>query len=369
MIQQVRILLADDDERDRERLESLLAAQGYNVKTSRNGKLALFDAIEFHPHVIIINTSLPKMDGYEVLAHIRHNPLLQNVPVIVYTAQSGNVRRAMDLGADDILVKPFTEKDFLHSVNTRLKRYQNQNWASPQKTHEVDTGVFASYYHEFNTLLHGILGGTNLLINAEDRYTPQQTRELLFSILKSGLRLNHSLSNLLLLEEIKRADLNPQLITMFTNGLSEKGWVNKLTGELKHMAVEMYNRPNDLEIDLLDIAIRIKYEYLLRIFIEITDNALKFSRHGQKVTITGDIKGENYIITIKDTGKGFPLPNLNEVAPYKQLSVKKYDHSGLGVGLYLAKRLVQFNFGEITVEATAGEGSTFTVQLPLLKFT
>jgi len=368
MIQQVRILLADDDERERERLESILAAQGYSVKTSRNGKLALFGAIEFHPHVIIINTSLPKLDGYEVLAHIRNNPLLQNIPVIVYTAQSGNIRRAMDLGADDILVKPFTEKDFIHSVNTRLARYKGQNWAQ-QKAHDVDTEVFASYYHEFNTLLHGILGGTNLLINANDKYSPQQTRELLFSILKSGLRLNHSLSNLLLLEEIKRADLNPQLITMFTNGLSEKGWVNKLTGELRHMAVEMYNRPNDLDIQLVDIAIRIKYEYLLRIFIEITDNALKFSRYGQKVSITGNLKGENYLITIKDSGKGFPLPTLDEVAPYKQLSAKKYDHSGLGIGLYLAKRLIQFNFGEITVVQNEEGGSAFIVHLPLLKFT
>ncbi|HWB27923.1 MAG TPA: response regulator [Chitinophagaceae bacterium] len=368
MAQQVRILLADDDEKERERLEGILGAQDFVVKTSRNGKLALFDAIEFHPHVIIINTSLPKMDGYEVLGHIRSNPLLQNIPVVVYTAQSGNARKAMDLGADDILFKPFTDKEFLRSVKTRLERYQKQNSAYPQKAHEVDTDVFASYYHEFNTLLHGILGGTNLLINSNGKYSQQQTQELLFSVLKSGLRLNHSLSNLLMLEEIKRADLNPQLITMFTNGLSEKGWKNKLTGELRHMALEMYNRPGDLEINLLDIAVRIKYEYLLRIFIEITDNALKFSRPGQKVEITGDVEGENYVITIKDNGKGFPPATLDEVSPYRQFSPKKYDHSGLGIGLYIAKRLVIFNFGEIAVVPNEGGGSIFTVNLPLLKF-
>lgn len=368
MIQQVRILLADDDEKERERLEGILATQDYAIKTSRNGKLALFDAIEFHPHVIIINTSLPKMDGYEVLGHIRSNPLLQNIPVIVYTAQSGNTRKAMDLGADDVLVKPFTEKEFTRSVNARLMRYQKQNAVHPQKNHEVDTDVFASYYHEFNTLLHGILGGTNLLINANGKYSAHQTQELLFSVLKSGLRLNHSLSNLLLLEEIKRADLNPQLISMFTNGLSERGWTNKIEGELRHMAVEMYNRAGDLDINLQDIAVRIKYEYMLRIFIEITDNALKFSRNGLKVSVTGFAKGENYVITITDHGKGFPATNLEGVVPYKQFSAKKYDHSGLGIGLYIAKRLVTYNFGEITVEHGVDAGSVFTVYLPLLKF-
>ena len=62
------------------------------------------------------------------------------------------------------------------------------------------------------------------------------------------------------------------------------------------------------------------------------------------------------------------MDNLDGVAPYKQLSAKKYDHSGLGIGLYLAKRLVQFNFGEISVAPNGNEGSVFTVSLPLLKF-
>jgi K+-sensing histidine kinase KdpD len=368
MVQQVRILLADDDEIERERLGGILQAQDYVVKTSRNGKLALFDAIEFHPHIIIVNSSLPKLDGFKVLEHLRSNPLLQNTPVIVYSGQAGIARKAMDLGADDILFKPFTDKEFLRSVKARLTRYQKQHSANPQRSHEVDTEVFASYYHEFNTLLHGILGGTNLLINSNGTYSQQQTQELLFSVLKSGLRLNHSLSNLLLLEEIRRADLNPQLITMFTNGLSQKGWTDKITGELKHMAAEMYNRANDLDIQLKDVAIRIKLEYLLRIFIEVTDNALKFSRPGQAISITGTADEENYTIEIKDHGKGFPLENLDGVAPYKQLSQKKYDHSGLGIGLYLAKRLVIFNFGEISVAPNGSEGSVFTVSLPLLKF-
>ncbi len=368
MVQQVRILLADDDESEREKLGSILEAQDYVVKTSRNGKLALFDAIEFHPHLVIVNSSLPKLDGFKVLEHIRTNPLLQNTPVIVYSGQQGIARKAMDLGADDILFKPFTDKEFVHSVKTRLVKYQKQYSANPQRSHEVDTEVFASYYHEFNTLLHGILGGTNLLINANGKYSPQQTQELLFSVLKSGLRLNHSLSNLLLLEEIRRADINTQLITMFTNGVSQKGWPNKITGELQHMTTEMYKRGDDLDIQLKDVAIRIKAEYLLRIFIEITDNALKFSKAGQKVTVTGRTDEENYIIEIKDNGKGFPHENLDGVAPYKQLSAKKYDHSGLGIGLYLAKRLVQFNFGEISVAPNGGEGSVFTVSLPLLKF-
>jgi len=365
MIQQVRILLADDDENEKERISNILEAQDYVVKTSKNGKLALFDAIEFLPHVFLISFSLPKLDGLKVLEQIRGNALLQNIPVIILAKQGVDSRKAMDLGADDVLLKPFSEKELLRSVKARLLKYEKSVTVGVQKRHEVDTEVFASYYHEFNTLLHGILGGTNLLINSNGAYSQQQTQELLFSVLKSGLRLNHSLSNLLMLEEIRRADINKELITMFTSGVSAKGWTSKIAAELQHMASEMYGRVNDLEVTLQDTDIRIKPEYLLRIFIEVTDNALKFSKPLQKINITGKVEDENYVIKITDHGKGFPLQNLDEVGPYKQFSTKKYDHSGLGVGLYLVKRLVQFNFGEITVNSNT-EGSTFTIVLPLL---
>ncbi len=366
MIQQVRILIADGDENECERISNILEAQGYAVKTSKNGKLTLFDAIEFHPHVFVINILLPKMDGVKVLEQIRANALLQNTPVILYSKHQTDTRGGMDAGADDVLIKPFTDKELLRSVKARLFKYEKLGGAGVQKRHEVDTDVFASYYHEFNTLLHGILGGTNLLINANGTYSENQTRELLFSVLKSGLRLNHSLSNLLLLEEIKRADTNTELITMFTNGVSQRGWVNKIIAELQHMATEMYNRAADLDIRLQDCDIRIKPEYLLRIFIELTDNALKFSKPVQKVIVKGSIDDDNYVIKITDHGKSFPLQNLDAVAPYKQFSTKKYDHSGLGIGLYLVKRIVMFNFGDITVK-TNGDGSTFTVSLPLLQ--
>jgi K+-sensing histidine kinase KdpD len=369
MIQQVRILLADDDETEKERVANILETQDYVVKTSRNGKLALFDAIEFLPHIFIISSSLPKMDGLKVLEHVRGNPLLQNTPVIVYSKLAADNRKAMDLGADDVLLKPFTDKELIQSVKARMLKYEKSITTGVQKRHEVDTDVFASYYHEFNTLLHGILGGTNLLINANGTYSQQQTQELLFSVLKSGLRLNHSLSNLLMLEEIKRADINKELITMFTSGVSPKGWTNKIVGELQHMASEMYARVNDLDIHLEDSFIRIKPEYLLRIFIELTDNALKFSKPQQKVTVTGTSEEENYVIKIIDHGKGFPQHNLDAVGAYKQFSTKKYEHSGLGIGLYLVKRLVLFNFGEIAVGSfTPGTGTIFTVSLPLLQY-
>src|SRR5207253_3646576 len=131
--------------------------------------------------------------------------------------------------------------------------------------HDLDTTVFATYYHEFNTPLHGILGGLNLMLNARDSFTEQQVQELLTSILKSGLRLNHSLANLMLFEEIKRAEVYQELLSMFTNGMAAASWVLKVKNEVLTMAKEIYNRTDDVVVDLQPCDVRANAEYLQRI--------------------------------------------------------------------------------------------------------
>src|SRR5207253_7615336 len=158
--------------------------------------------------------------------------------------------------------------------------------------HDLDTTVFATYYHEFNTPLHGILGGLNLMLNARDSFTEQQVQELLTSILKSGLRLNHSLANLMLFEEIRRAEVYPELLTMFTEGVAKTNWVQKVRTELQTMAKEIYNRSADIVINLQVAEVKMSGEYLQRIILELVDNALKFSKRGEKVYVTGTITGE-----------------------------------------------------------------------------
>ncbi len=369
MEKQFRIQVIEDEENIRENIQELLEAKGYKVHTSSNGKQGVLDAIEYRPHLIICDVMMPKMDGYKVLEYVRKTSIIQNTPFIFLTARvdKTDIRQGMELGADDYLTKPFTYKELQKSIEARLKRHEKLMGEYATLKHELDTTVFASYYHEFNTPLHGILGGLNLLINAKNSFSEAQSHELTKSILKSGLRLNHSLANLMLYEEIKRAEVYTELQSMFINGFSKSVWVQKVKAELATMSKEIYNRTNDLEIDLMPCAVHFHPEYLQRILLELADNALKFSKPGDKVLIKGTAVGEDYIIQVEDNGRGFELASLDDITAFRQYNRRRYEQQGLGIGLYLVKRLVGFASGELQINGKQDQGTKVTITIPLVQ--
>lgn len=363
----MRILVIEDEQNIRDNIQELLELKGYMVRVAVNGKQGVLEAIDFRPNLIVCDVMMPKMDGYKVLEYIRKTSIIQNTPFIFLTAKvdKNDIRQGMDLGADDYLTKPFAHRDLLKAIEARLKRQQKIIGEYSKVKHELDTTVFATYYHEFNTPLHGILGGLNLLLNARSSFAENQVQELLASILKSGLRLNHSLANLMLFEEIKRAEVYPELLSMFCNGLAKVNWVQKMNTELLTMSKEIYNRSADLVINLEPVEIQINPEYLQRMVLELVDNALKFSKSGQQVIINGVTHDEEYKIEVIDTGRGFRLDSLDDIAPFKQYNRKKFEQQGLGIGLYLVRRLVDFNQGHLKITSIEGEGSRISIELPL----
>ena len=365
MEQQTRIQVIEDEINIRENIQELLEAKGYLVRVSPNGKQGVLDAIDFKPHLIVCDVMMPKMDGYKVLEYIRKTSVIQNTPFIFLTARvdKNDVRQGMDLGADDYLTKPFTYKELLKAIESRLKRQQKIIGEYAKVKHDLDTTVFATYYHEFNTPLHGILGGLNLMLNARDSFNEQQVQELLTSILKSGLRLNHSLANLMLFEEIRRTEVYPELLTMFTEGVARTNWVQKVKTELHTMSKEIYNRSADLVIELDVAEVKIRGEYLQRIILELVDNALKFSKRGEKVYVSGIAAGEDYRIQVKDSGRGFELSSLSNIAPFKQFNRNRFEQQGLGIGLFLVKRLTELNNGDLKIMTSEGEGTQVEVHL------
>lgn len=70
------------------------------------------------------------------------------------------------------------------------------------------------------------------------------------------------------------------------------------------------------------------------------------------------------MIEVRDIGKGFVLESLDQIAPFKQFNRSKMEQQGLGIGLYLVKRLVEFNNGELKINSTEEVGTTVTVSLP-----
>ena len=122
-----RVLVVDDDGDIRLLLEELLRGGGYAVETAQDGRAALRAFHENPCELVILDLSMPELDGFETLERIRD---LSDVPVILLTARSGEIDkvRGFRAGADDYVVKPFGRQELLMRIEALLRR-------APEPTH------------------------------------------------------------------------------------------------------------------------------------------------------------------------------------------------------------------------------------------
>ena len=117
------VLIADDD-RDIVRFVELnLRLEGFEVVVATDGQDALDKARDLQPSLILLDTMMPRMDGYEVCSRLRDEQPGAQVPVIMLTAKSLDADRAMAFtaGADDWVTKPFDPADLVSKVKDRLR--------------------------------------------------------------------------------------------------------------------------------------------------------------------------------------------------------------------------------------------------------
>ena len=142
-----KILLIEDDKTVRENTAELLELSNYEVETASNGKLGVEKAKLFLPDVVVCDIMMPEMDGYQVLENLSRNETLSKVPFIFLSAKTDHkdVRRGMNLGADDYLTKPFEEEELMDAIESRLAKADilNAYKTQPKLTNSV---------HSFETL-------------------------------------------------------------------------------------------------------------------------------------------------------------------------------------------------------------------------
>jgi len=119
-----KILLIDDNEDVRSNTAEMLELSNYEVIVAENGKTGIEKALEHRPDLIICDIMMPVLGGYGVLHTVHKNEAIKNTPFIFLTAKTerGDLRRGMELGADDYITKPFSVTDLLNAVDCRLKK-------------------------------------------------------------------------------------------------------------------------------------------------------------------------------------------------------------------------------------------------------
>lgn len=119
-----KVLLIEDDTILRENTAELLELAGYDVSTAPNGKKGVEAATTILPDVIVCDIMMPEMDGYGVLATLSKQDDTKAIPFIFLSAKTErrDIRKGMELGADDYLTKPFEEDELMGAIESRLAR-------------------------------------------------------------------------------------------------------------------------------------------------------------------------------------------------------------------------------------------------------
>ena len=168
-----KILLIEDEISVRENISDLLEAEGFETITAANGKVGIDLAISQVPDIILCDLMMPEVDGYGVLERLRQEMLTATIPFIFLTAKSTrtDIRKGMDLGADDYLTKPFTRAELLGAISSRLdkqmkmKNYLSNNYSdishfSPEMLlikSSLRRAIEAGQRHEFQTYYQPIV--------------------------------------------------------------------------------------------------------------------------------------------------------------------------------------------------------------------
>lgn len=363
------ILVVEDDEDMLEVLALLLQDEGYTVLLANSGESALVLLQQEKPDLIISDVTMPGMDGFDLYEQIVGRGEQARIPFIFLTARGkrSDVRKGMELGADDYLVKPFEPEELLNAIKVRLERATESRAALDVVTAGLQEQIIRTLIHEFRTPLALVVGYTDLLEASGQEINEEDLQAILQGLHSGSERLKGLVEDFLFLSRLSTGSMAGEI------GMRSRETVNP--DEAIDLVLEEFDSQAAAKEVTFEVArgaqgltIAVSHLHLVEIIRRLVDNAIKFSKKGGgNVTVTTGREGAYWVMEIADDGIGIPSEALRWIfEAFRQVDRDKMEQQGAGVGLTIVQGLVEAYGGRVAVESTLGRGSTFTVRLPLV---
>ncbi|MGQ9887180.1 MAG: hybrid sensor histidine kinase/response regulator [Aggregatilineales bacterium] len=359
-----KILVIEDERSVLQSTLQILALEGYDVRGASNGRDGVAYAREYLPDLVICDIMMPGMNGYEVLATLRDLSVTALTPFIFLTARADrrDVRRGMNLGADDYLTKPFTAAELIDSIEARLRISQKVQRITEERLNQLRNSVLLAVPHELRTPLTSVLGFSEMMISEGLALEPEQMVQMARYIYTAAERLSRLVENHLLYAQTEIMRLDAGHADIFLNGTCQT------CKAVEPQALETASRAgrlSDLRLEVRDAVAAIREEYLRKIVAELVDNACRFSAEATPVLVRGAVSGGVYALEIADHGRGMSAEEIASIGTYIQFGRAYYEQQGAGLGLIIARRLAEIHGGRLDVTSAPGRGTTVRVEVPL----
>lgn len=358
-----RILIIEDENNLRQAIADFLEVEGFKCLQAADGTEGIDIARTELPDIIICDIKMPGLNGHEVLKELRRDSRTSSIPFIFLTAlvEKGDIRKGMELGADDYLTKPFLTQDLLSAIKTRLHKSQELK----ERFHDLRKSLVHKLPHEFRTPLVSIIGYAQLLIDRYKENTDPAIIEYSKSIYDAGVRLNKMIQNFIVFTKLKLVSGDAKFKVEFQ---AEPTLIShSLIKSISETIASRYNRINDLVVKGTDGIIKISLNELNVVLEELVDNAFKFSTVGSLVAIETYTSGKDFIIQIKDNGRGMTDEQIKQIDAYVQFDRDQYEQQGMGLGLTISQELTEMYGGKFNIKSKFGNYTEITMLFPLVE--
>lgn len=411
------VMIVDDSPGNLRVLESMLTNSGYRVRPATSGPMALKAAQTLVPDLILLDILMPDMDGYAVCRALKTHPFTRSIPVIFISAldEVFDKLNGFRAGGVDYITKPFQAEEVLARVDTHLTLRKAQSQleernlqlqetnarleheiaerqraeAALQRSHdELETRVrertaelaeakevaevanlaknnfLSSVSHELRTPLNTILGFAQLLEAQIPGPLNAKQEEQVRRILTGGHQLLALIKDVL---DLSQVDLG-------------KLCLNRKEVRIKHLLESsvLAIRERDLRDDLIltvalspecqPLEIMADEVRLKQVMFNLLTNAVKFTPGPGTIVVAANVRDKQCVISVTDSGIGIAAEELERIFEnFYQVKGGLVDKTrGVGLGLPIAKRLIELHGGRIWVESAGAEqGSCISFTLPL----
>ncbi len=364
-----KILIVDDVVSNVLLLKILLTNEKFQVCTANCGSMCIEQAKAEKPDLILLDVMMPDISGFDTAVILKKDPQTADIPIIFLTALNNpsDLVHGFQVGANDFLTKPFNKEELvvrvMHQITLvaakRLIQRQNEELLATINNRDKMYSVIA---HDLRSPMASIRMVLNLVVSA---ITPEAIGKELFDLLDKANRESEEchdlLDNLLkwtksqtgrlsvVLQDLDLNDIIPGVVDIF-----------EMIAATKKITLNYQGTPTPLMV-------RADNDMMKTVIRNFMSNAVKFSPEGSSIEITMKPEGDFAKVSVRDHGVGIAPERLDSIFHKGETTYGTGGEEGSGLGLQLCADFSRKIGGDVMVESVLGEGSTFSLLLPLIK--
>jgi two-component system sensor histidine kinase/response regulator len=363
-----KILIVDDVVSNVLLLKILLTNEKFQVCTANCGNMCIEQAKAEKPDLILLDVMMPDISGFDTAVILKKDPELKDIPIIFLTALNSpaDLVKGFQVGASDFLSKPFNKEELLVRVMHQIALVDAKRTIQRQNRELLATitnrdKMYSVIAHDLRSPMASIRMVLNLVVaSTSPELVGPELFELLDKANKESEEVHDLLDNLLKWTKSQTGRLSVVMQDLDLNDI--------IPGVVDIFEMIAATKKIHLSYSGSSVIVRADNDMLKTIVRNFMSNAVKFSPEDSTIEIAVTTADADFAkISVSDHGVGIAADRIGSIFHKGETTYGTGGEEGSGLGLQLCQDFARKIGGDVMVESAEGQGSTFSVLVPLKK--